>query len=88
VAAEDDDVTRQELYETIDDILEIPIGTIKGGETLDQVPNWDSLAVVNFIATSNGLFGIVLSPKSVKECRSIADLLALVSDQLTDAVAE
>jgi acyl carrier protein len=80
-------VTRQELYETIDDILELPVGTIRGGELLAEIKTWDSLAVVSFIATVNGLFGVVLSPPRVRECTSVQDLVALVADHLTDGAA-
>lgn len=77
-------MTRQELYETLDDILELPIGTIQGSELLVDVKTWDSLAVVSFIATVNGLFGVVLSPPRVRECKSVPDLVALVAEHLTD----
>jgi acyl carrier protein len=77
-------VTRTELYATIDDILEVPIGTITGTEQLSSLPTWDSLAVVSYIATCNGLFGVVLSGDSVKATRSIADLVALIAKHIDD----
>jgi acyl carrier protein len=77
-------VKRTELYATLDDILEIEIGTIKGGEELSALKNWDSLAVVNFIATCNGLFGVVLEGDKVKACQTIEDLLGLVRQHVVD----
>jgi acyl carrier protein len=72
-------VTRTEFYATLDDILELPIGTITGSEPLSALPTWDSLAVVSYIATCNGLFGIVIAGERVKATRSVEDLVALVA---------
>jgi len=72
-------VNKSEFYATIDDILELPIGTIKGDELLTSLPTWDSLAVVSYIATCNGLFGVVIPGDNVKKSRSIQDLVALVA---------
>jgi acyl carrier protein len=77
-------VTRTELYETLDDILELPIGTIRGEEQLSTLPTWDSLAVVSYIATCNGLFGIVLSGDRVKETKSVEDLVTLIKPYIVD----
>jgi acyl carrier protein len=77
-------VTRTEFYATLDDILEIDIGTIRGDEQLSALKNWDSLAVVNYIATCNGLFGVVLEGDRVKGCASVADLIALVKQHVAD----
>jgi acyl carrier protein len=72
-------VTRSEFYATLDDILELPPGTITGKEELASLPTWDSLAVVNYIATCNGLFGVMLKGDRVKETRTIEDLIQLVA---------
>ncbi len=77
-------MTRSEFYATLDDILEIEIGTIRGDEKLGDLKNWDSLAVVNYIATCNGLFGVVLEGDRVKACQSVADLVALVRQHVAD----
>ena len=77
-------MTRTELYETLDDILELPIGTITGAEQLSALPTWDSLAVVSYIATCNGLFGIVLSGDRVKATKSVEDLVGLIKPHIVD----
>jgi acyl carrier protein len=75
-------VTRLELYQTLDDILEIPAGSIKGDEVLSSLKNWDSLSVVSYIATCNGLFGVVLEGERVKACATVQDLVELVRDHV------
>ena len=77
-------MTRAELYATLDDILEIPIGTLTGNEALETLDGWDSVAVVNFIATVHGLFNVILSAQRVKDCKSVPELAALVTSHLTD----
>jgi acyl carrier protein len=77
-------VTRAEFYATLDDILEIPPGTIKGPEKLGSFQTWDSLAVVNYIATCNGLFGVVLEGTPVKASQTVEDLVQLVRSHITD----
>ena len=76
-------VTKAEFYAALDDILDLPLGTITGGEQLKEL-TWDSLAVVSYIATCNGMFGIVLSGDKVKATKSIADLMALVQPHIAE----
>lgn len=76
-------VTKAEFYAALDDILDLPVGTIHGGEQLKDL-TWDSLAVVSYIAACNGMFGIILSGDKVKATRSIADLLGLVQQHISD----
>lgn len=72
-----DPVTRAEFYTNLDDILDLPTGTITGTEELKSLPTWDSLAVVSYIATVNGLFGLVLKGEQVKATKSVGDLVGL-----------
>ena len=76
-------VTKTEFYETLDDILDLPVGTITGQEMLSQL-TWDSLAVVSYIAACNGLFGVVLAGEKVKATKSVADLMALVAAHIAE----
>lgn len=78
-------VTRAEFYATIDDILDLPPGTVKGDEQLKELPaTWDSLAIVSYIAAVNGLFGVVLSGEKVKATKSVAELMGLVQPHIAD----
>lgn len=78
-------VTRAEFYATIDDILDLPPGTVKGDEMLKELPaTWDSLAIVSYIAAVNGLFGVVLSGEKVKATKSVAELMGLVQPHIAD----
>ena len=78
-------VTRAEFLATIDDILDLPPGTVKGDENLKELPaTWDSLAIVSYIAAVNGLFGVVLSGEKVKATKTVPELVALVAPHVVD----
>lgn len=75
-------MTKAEFLNIIDDILELPAGTVQGEESLKSLENWDSLAVVSFIASVHALLGVTLEAKKLKACASVPELLALVSDKI------
>ena len=77
-------MNKQEFYRLIDQIIESPSGTIKGDEALCEIPAWDSLSVVAFLAAYDKQFGSPPSPVALVACRTVADLVALAGDKLTD----
>lgn len=62
----------------LDEMLELDPGTLKGDEALDDLDNWDSLAVISFIALVDEKFGMVVEGQKLAKAKSVADLLALV----------
>ena len=76
-------MTKAEFLNEIDLLLELPPGTTKGTERLDELAGWDSLAVIGFIAMVDGKFGTVLSTTRLQECQTVADLMDLVKDKVT-----
>lgn len=70
-------MTRAEFLSMLDDILEQPVGTLKGKEELASIENWDSLAIVSVIAQVHVETGSTLEAKAVKACTNVSQLLAL-----------
>jgi acyl carrier protein len=68
---------RQAFLAQLDEILELPSGTLTGSENLSDLDNWDSLAVMNFIALASDRYGATLSPRQIASCHSVEDLLTL-----------
>ena len=60
-------MTRNNFYNLIDEIIEADPGTIKGGEQLSDLPAWDSLAVIGFIAEMAKHLGLILPVKPQTE---------------------
>jgi len=51
---------------------------------LSAISTWDSVAVVEFQALADEQLGIEIPPTQLAECRSVADLIALVQPGLTE----
>ena len=73
-------MTKKEFLNHLEEIIEADPDTLTGGEMLTDLKKWDSLAIVGFIAMVDEKFGITLSGKNLQQCRSIADLVALVGE--------
>ncbi len=69
---------RQTFLTELDNILELPAGTLQGPEKLEDLENWNSMAIVSFIALVDENFNLALSPRQFGNCETVDDLLALV----------
>ena len=70
-------MTRTEFLKEFDTILELPEGSLKGSETLENLENWNSLAMVDFIALADNNNGAKLSARQIGQSETVADLLKL-----------
>lgn len=61
----------------MDELLELPPGTLKGEETLKDIELWDSVALISFMVAVKERYNIIVSPKDVWACSTINDLLVL-----------
>lgn len=59
-------------------------GTIQPETLLNDIEEWDSLAVVAFLAFSDRELGLHVNPEQVKRCETIQDIMNLVSSKLED----
>jgi acyl carrier protein len=70
-------VTREEFLTQLDELLELPAGTLKGDEKLEDLERWDSLAMVSFIALADEHCNMRLSPRQFVSCNTVNDLVQL-----------
>lgn len=77
-------MTKREFLSLFEEILEATPGTLEGNEVLPGMQGWDSLAVVSLIAMVDEQFGVTLNPKEIAKAASVADLIALLGDQITE----
>lgn len=61
----------------LDEMLELDPGTLTGNEELESLENWDSLAVISFIALVDEKLGLVVEGEKLAKAKTVADLLAL-----------
>ena len=77
---------RTEFLLSLDELLELEPGSVKGSETLDSLEGWNSLAVISFMALVDEHFGISLQPRQIAACSTIADLVGLLGDRIRQVV--
>lgn len=70
-------MTREEFLKSVDEILELSPGTLRGPEKLDDFPLWDSTAIVSFMALADSNNKTKLVPRALGNCETIDDLLRL-----------
>lgn len=75
-------VTKSEFLLRLDEMLELEPGTLKGTELLTELPRWDSLAIIGYIALLDEHFGVSVPASKINGCRSLEELLALVGPGL------
>lgn len=76
-------MTKERFLSLLDELLELDPGTLKGNELLIDLPRWDSLALIGFIALLDEHFGLSVPATKINECKTVADLMALVKDRVT-----
>ena len=67
----------EEFLLEMDQILELPPGTLRGPEKLENMEQWNSIAMLGFIALADTNNGARISPRQIVNCSTIADLLHL-----------
>ena len=73
-------MNKEAFLKEMEGLLQAEPDTLKGGESLDQFRNWDSLAILLFITLADESFGVTLSPKGITACKTIDDLFDLASN--------
>lgn len=71
-------MNKQQFLEMLTEILEADAGTITGDEDLENLSNWDSLAVITFIAAVDEKMNFVVSGEQLSKAKTVGDLMALV----------
>jgi acyl carrier protein len=69
-------MTRKEFLSAMDNLLELPAGTLTGSEPLEDLENWTSLAMVEYIALADSN-SVKLSPRQIRDCETVDDLARL-----------
>lgn len=75
-------MTKQEFYSNLENALEADPGTVKGQESLKDLPKWDSLAVISFIAMVDSTMELSLSARDILACQTVGDLMSLCGDKI------
>lgn len=69
---------RKSFLLQMDELLELPERTLTGAERMEALENWNSMAMVSFIAMVDEHFEFTVSPRSLRKCETVDQLLALI----------
>ena len=75
-------MTQAEFLKLMDDMMELPEGTLQASDELAGIEQWDSLATVGFIALADRHLGVTVDPGDVAKAERVSDLLALLGDRV------
>lgn len=75
-------MTRAEMIAEIEEMLELDAGTLSGDTALEPLDEWDSLAVISYIALVDEKFDETLDGAALADAATVEDLLALVASHL------
>jgi acyl carrier protein len=70
-------MTRKEFLVSMDTMLELPEGTLNGSERLEDLEQWNSMAMISFIALADENQRVKVSPRELAGCATVAELLDL-----------
>jgi acyl carrier protein len=79
-------VQKSEFLIHLSEMVEISPNTLTGGEKLEDLEGWTSLAMISFIAFADEHFGKTLSPRQFASCGTVEDLSKLVGVDSTSPV--
>jgi acyl carrier protein len=68
---------RVQLLRQFEEIVEVPSGSLNGNEPLETLEQWDSLAMMSFIALASEQGNSSLSPRELAKCATVDDLLGM-----------
>jgi acyl carrier protein len=75
-------MSKDEFLSQMDEILGLPVGTIRGHEKLEELDNWDSTALVSFIALADTASGVDIPLEQIVNCSTVADLVRLAQREV------
>jgi acyl carrier protein len=61
----------------MDTMLELPEGTLTGSEELVDLEQWNSMAMISFMALADENNRVKLSPRQLAGCNTVSELLEL-----------
>lgn len=67
-------MTLKEKLNELEELLDIEKDTLSEEAELEQLDEWDSLAVISLIAMFDESFGEVITPAQIKEFKTIKDI--------------
>jgi acyl carrier protein len=71
------DVTKKDFIAALEELVEVDLGTLTENTLLADFKQWDSLAVVGFIALVDENLGFTPSPSEIAASTTVGDLIRI-----------
>lgn len=71
-------MTSEKKIELLEEMLDLEVGTLTPDTVLKDMEEWDSIALISFIALMDDEFEREISGNVIKEQKTVADLMALM----------
>ena len=71
-------MTNEKKLEMLEEMLELDAGTLTPETLLSDLEEWDSIAVISFIALMDDEFDKLVKGKDIKEKETIGDIMDLM----------
>ena len=68
----------KEKLELIEECMDLDAGTLKAEDKLDDFEEWDSVTALSIIAMADEHFHKTLSGDTLKNAKTVSDILALM----------
>ena len=73
----------EEFYNELESEIDIENGTINNDLKIRELPAWDSMANISFLALCEEKFGVVIDYKQIKQAETFGDLASLLGDHIS-----
>lgn len=71
-------MTKEQKIKMIEEILDLEEGTLTEETVLRDLEDWDSVAVISFIALLDDEFNKIVKGTVIREQKTVADLMTLM----------
>lgn len=71
-------MTDAKKIEALEEMMDLDAGTLTPETQLSEVEEWDSIALISFIALVDDEFDKVIKGSTIKAQKTVADLMALM----------
>ena len=74
-------MTNEKKLELLEEVMDVEAGTLVPDTVLEDLEEWNSIAVISFIAMVDDEFDKVVKGSVMKEQRTVGDLMALMEEE-------
>jgi acyl carrier protein len=71
-------MNRSDFISKLETAIDAPAGSLAETQLLSEILEWDSLAVVSFMALADSTCGKKVAPAAISACKTVADLINLL----------